>query len=251
MHRFRTVIFLCCLWYAGCGRSGPDGDVVVPPPGITTLQPVSVIDLSVHLHEPSGIFYNAKHKTLMVVGDGRPEVFEFTLAGGLVNAVMTSGSDMEGITMNAACDTIYIVEETRQLVTSFRLDGTKISSFPVNVATNPSNALEGITMDARGNLFVMNEKTPRLVVEYRGTTEVSRIAVEYTSDVSDICYDASDDCFWIVSDESKKVVKIGRTGALLGEWLIPFVKGEGITFADGKMYIVNDADAKMYVFLKP
>ena len=242
------VLALLCI---GCTRQEPVNDVPLPPPGIVTLQPLSVIDLSADLLEPSGIFYNSRSNSLMVISDGRPEIFELSLSGAVLKKTMTAGSDFEGITMNKTCDTIYVVEETRQLVTSYLLDGTKISSFAVHVATNPKNALEGITMDRSGNLFVLNEKSPRLVIEYKQTTEVQRREITNASDISDICYDEQEDCFWIVSDESKKVFTMNGNGIVLSEWLIPFEKGEGITFVNDKMYIVNDADAKMYIFQKP
>lgn len=239
---------LCC---AGCARQSPPSDVVVPPPDIVTLAPIAVINLSAHFLEPSGIFYNRKHNSLFVVSDERGEIFELSLAGEFIKSTMTSGDDLEGISMNAACDTFYVVEETRQLVTSYRQDGSVIRSFPCNVATVPKNSLEGIAVDGKGNLFVLNEKSPRTVIEYCNGVEVSRIEITNASDISDICYDAQADCFWIVSDESKKVFTIDRAGRVLAEWLIPFDKCEGITLTSDKMYLVNDANANMYIFQKP
>jgi uncharacterized protein YjiK len=90
-----------------------------------------------------------------------------------------------------------------------------------------------------------------MMLEYNGGTEIRRTVLNYTTDISDICYDEQLDCFWIVSDESKKIIKINKTGTLLAEWLITFEKGEGITFVQDKMYIVNDATAKMYIYNKP
>ncbi len=40
-----------------------------------------------------------------------------------LNTIPTSGSDMEGITLSKNCDTIYVVEEKKKLVTSFNLSG--------------------------------------------------------------------------------------------------------------------------------
>jgi uncharacterized protein YjiK len=242
---------ILAFFLIGCGREEPMRNTTTNPPGVITLQPITVIDLSANIPEPSGIFFNAKNNSLMVVSDARPEIFEIDFSGNVLKTILTSGSDLEGITLNKTCDTIYVVEETRQLVTSYLTNGTKISSFPVNVATNPKNALEGITLDKNRNLFVLNEKTPRLIIEYNKTTEVSRKEITNATDISDICYDETSDCFWIVSDESQKVIKTARDGSVLSEWLIPFTKGEGITFVNDKMYIVNDADAKMYIFQKP
>ena len=166
-------------------------------------------------------------------------------------AIPVSGSDLEGVAVSSSGDTLYVVEERNQLVISFAADGRRLSSFPVKVATLDNNALEGVAVDSRGHLWVINEKNPRLLLEFSGTTELSRREITLVNDLSDICCDDAGDALWLVSDESRKVIKISRSGALLAEWALPFDKGEGIAFAGDKMYIVNDQDARFYVFKKP
>ncbi|MCO6446535.1 MAG: SdiA-regulated domain-containing protein, partial [Ignavibacterium album] len=73
----------------------------------------------------------------------------------------------------------------------------------------------------------------------------------YTLDISDIYYDEICNCIWIISDESKRILKLSTTGELLKQWEIPFTKGEGITIVNEKIYVVNDSNSKMYVFQKP
>lgn len=233
-----------------CQRNQPDSNIIVPP-NITTLQPITVKDLSAYLVEPSGIFYNLKNNSLMIVSDERPDIYEFDLNGILIKKIPVSGVDMEGITMTKNCDTIIVVEETARLVSTFLYNGTKVSSITVDVATNPSNCLEGITVDNNYHLYIINEKLPMLMLEYFNNSELSRKTLNYTTDISDICYDESLDCFWIISDESKMIFKINRDGSLIKQWLITFDKGEGITFAGDKMYVVCDSDNKMYIYNKP
>jgi uncharacterized protein YjiK len=69
--------------------------------------------------------------------------------------------------------------------------------------------------------------------------------------IVDIYYEDSTNCFWLISNESSKIMKLNSAGDLIKEWEIPFTKGEGITIVDDKVYIVNDADGKLYVFQKP
>lgn len=244
------LIFAFLILLLGCKRSEPDSNIIAPP-GVTTLQPLKVIDLSSILTEPSGIFYNSKNNSLLIVSDARPDIYELDLNGNLLNKISVSGVDMEGVTMTKNCDTIFVVEETARLVSSFLNDGKKIGSMLVDVATNPSHCLEGITIDDNYHLFVINERDPMLMLEFVNGVEISRKQLTYSTDVSDICYDKQTNCFWILSDESKKIFKLNRNGNLLGEWLVTYDKGEGITFVNDKMYVVRDTDAKMYIYNKP
>lgn len=244
---FITLLFI--LIVSGCKRNEPV-DIILPIE-ISTLQPTQVIDLSSILVEPSGITYNKLSNSLLIVSDERPDIYVVDLQGHLLDKISVSGVDMEGITLTKNADTIYVVEETAKLVSSFYYDGRKINSMTVDVATNPSNILEGVTIDNRGHLYVLNEKAPRLMMEFYKSVELSRVELTYTTDISDICYDDQENCFWIVSDESKKIIKIDKSGNLLGQWLITYQKGEGITFVGDKMYIVCDADSKMYIYNKP
>lgn len=75
--------------------------------------------------------------------------------------------------------------------------------------------------------------------------------INYTEDCSDICYDKVLSCFWLISDESQKVVKLSNKFEMLAEYSIPFKKGEGIAVVEDKIYIVNDDSKKLLVFEKP
>ncbi|MFH0992674.1 MAG: SdiA-regulated domain-containing protein [bacterium] len=137
------------------------------------------------------------------------------------------------------------------MVTAYLTNGTKISSFMVKVATVPNNALEGVTIDKRNHLFILNEKAPRLMLEYYRGQELARKEITAALDLSDIFYKEQANCLWIVSDESQKVLKLDMNGTVLSEYSIPFSKGEGITIVQNKLYIISDADGKLYVFQKP
>lgn len=233
----------------GCGRNNPE-TITDPPVVIDKIFPINEYLLTVP--EPSGIAYNSVNNSFMVVSDGRPDIYEINFTGITINTIPASGSDMEGIALSKNCDTIYVVEEKKRIVTLFNLSGTKLKSFPADVATVDNNALEGITIKKTSNqLFVINEKNPRMILGFNGSTEIWRKTIDYTLDISDIYYEDSTNCFWIISDESKKILKLSSTGDFVKEWEIPFLKGEGITIVNDKIYVVNDLDGKLYVFQKP
>ncbi len=245
------MLLLVVMLMIRCTREEPNNNPVVTNPTINSLSPLQTINLNPNITEPSGIFYNKINSHLYIVSDSQPIVYECDLQGNVLNQITITSTDLEGITFSTNCDTFYVVEETNQLVTKYLADGTKLLSFPVNVATNIKNSLEGITIDNENNLYVMNEKTPERLMKFVNNNLVWQIDLSYTTDLSDICYDSELDCFWIVSDESAKVVKLSKTGAFIKEWTLPFNKAEGIAFVGNKMYITNDGNGYMYIFDKP
>jgi uncharacterized protein YjiK len=248
--RFQPILSVIIFSFlTGCARNEPPTTPTTSTLPVKELTLISVNSMSVG--EPSGLAYSAKTGTLYMVSDSRPEIFIIDTTGKVLSSIPVAATDLEGITLSANADTFYVVEETASQITRFLPNGTKVSSQPVHIMTDPRHALEGITMDPDGHLVVLNEKTPTALGEFSGTTEVRRITLTETSDISDICYDAATDAWWIISDESRKVLKYSRTGQLLGVWATPLEQGEGIAFIGNRMYLVSDSDAKFYVFAKP
>jgi uncharacterized protein YjiK len=231
-----------------CARPEPPTETT-PDPSVRSLELVTVYSMSVT--EPSGLAVARASGNLYMVSDGRPEIFRIDTTGKVLGSIPITATDLEGITATANADTFFVVEETAAMVSTFLPNGTKVASFPVNVWTDPKHKLEGITRTPEGHLMVLNEKVPMLMLEFSGTTELWRRTLSYTTDISDICYDADTDSYWIVSDESQKVLKLSRGGDLLGEWSTPVNQGEGIATIGRRLYIVSDTDAKFYVFVKP
>jgi len=246
MKKQLLIVFLGLLSWS-CARQEPDAGILSP--AVNALVQVAVYNLEVP--EPSGLVYNIKNNTLMTVSDANSTVYEMDFLGRIIKSFAIQSSDLEGIALSANCDTMYVAEETNQLITTYLINGTKLSSFPVNVATVLSHGPEGVTVDKNNHVFVLNEKFPTMILEYNQGKEVWRKEINYTIDCSDVFYELSSDCFWIVSDESRRVIKLSRNGSLLGEWSIPFVKGEGLAIVQNKIYIVNDSENKLYVFEKP
>lgn len=244
-NRFFIIITLFIISLNSCDS---DSNTI---PEIKLLNPIAEIDLSSILSEPSGIAYNSVNNSLYIVSDTLPKIFEIDLEGNLLGSIQIIASDLEGITLSINRDTIYVVEESDNLVTSFLLDGTKINSFSVEVSTNSINGPEGIAIDLDNYIYVLNEKLPRYLVKLQNEVEISRTEITATDDLSDVCYDSVLDCLWIISDESEKILKVTKSGSVISEWYIPFLKGEGITLVDDKIYVVRDSNAKMYIFSKP
>ena len=246
MGKVLAVVVLSVVFF-GCSRPESGVQTVVP-----TASPLNKVgEYTTTVPEPSGLVYNSKNNTLVTVSDQNSTVYEMDFTGRVLGSMVISSSDMEGIALSANCDTMYIAEETNELITKYLVNGTKLSSFPVNVATVLKHGPEGVTVDKNNHVFVLNEKLPMMILEYNQGKEVWRKEINYTTDCSDIFYENSSDSFWIISDESQRVINLSRSGSLLGEWSVPFTKGEGLTIVQNKIYIVNDLDGKLYVFDKP
>jgi uncharacterized protein YjiK len=238
-----SFILLIC----GCKRNEP---VEVINPDLTPL--VQIAQYSTSVPEPSGLYYNSKTNSLWTVSDGNSTVYELDFQGKVLKSFSISSSDLEGITFSANCDTFYVAEETNQLITKYLTNGAKLSSFPVNVATMISHGPEGLTLNTTNNhLFVINEKAPCMLLEYNNKTELLRKQIDYTLDCSDIFYDKQLNCLWMVSDESKEVVKMSMAGDLISSYSVPITKMEGITIYQDKIYLINDQNGILYVFQKP
>ncbi|MHC1739168.1 MAG: SdiA-regulated domain-containing protein [Ignavibacteriaceae bacterium] len=246
---FRIIPFIALtLFLCGCDR---DGGTTTPPPGPVVKNLEIISTLSISVSEPSGLAYNHLDTTLYTVSDGNPILYKLDFNGKILSTVAVNASDLEGIVLSSNCDTIYVVQEAKQLVTAFKPDGTLLYSFPVKVAISISSSLEGITIDNSGNLVVLNEKDPMMVLKFKNSIEIWRKTLNYSLDISDICYDNSLNCFWIVSDESKTVLKLSEDCELISRYSISLPKGEGISVIGDRIYIVSDSESKMYVFKKP
>lgn len=245
----QITLYLLLIFLSGCSRNEPTS-AIISDPALKEINPISTYTLDIS--EPSGIAYNNVKNTLMIVSDSKPIIYEVSLAGVTLNRIDAAGVDMEAIALSANCDTIYVAEERARQITLFTPTGSRLLSFKADVAVVDNSALEGVSVKKSDNrIFILNEKDPCMLLCYQNLTEVFRKRLGYTGDVSDICYEDSTGFLWVLSDESRMILKLDEAGNLLDKWEIPFSKGEGIAVAGDKLYIVNDQDGKMYVFNRP
>ncbi len=245
--RSLITAFLSLIIFLGCNKNTSNEKVTSADS--TSLKLLAEFQMEVP--EPSGLVYNSKTNSLFTVSDGNSTVYEIDFTGKILSLLKIDNVDLEGIAFSGNCDTMYVVDEAYQLVAKYLSTGKKLNSFPLHVATNKDHSLEGITLDNENNLMVVNEKLPCLLLKLNGTQEISRTEIESVKDCADITYDKELDCFWLISDESRKIVRLSKSCETLSEHSLPFRKGEGIAIVKDKIYIVNDDESKLYVFQKP
>ena len=244
MRLFLNILLLLAL-IAGCKYSETNSK----PTKLHPLEKISAF--STRVPEPSGLVYYKKHKTLLTVSDQNSTVYEISLEGKIINSFQLSSIDMEGIALTRNEDTLIIASEHSQSIDTYLFNGDKISSLTIPVATESKHSLEGVTIDKGNNLFVINEKKPCMLLKFSSGKEIFRKKITWAEDLSDIFFDTESNCLWVLSDESAKVMKLSLKGELIAEYSIPFNNGEGITIYNGRIYIINDTNGKLYVFRKP
>ncbi len=247
MKNFFVIIIVSVILF-GCKRDEPVATVI----DSSIIPLVQLAQYSTSVPEPSGLYYNSKTNSLWTVSDGNGTIYEIDFTGKVLRSIVIPSSDLEGVTFSTNCDTFYVAEETNQLITKYLTNGNKLYSFPCNVATVISHGPEGVALNTTNNhLWVLNEKDPCMLLEYVNKTELWRKQINYTLDCSDIFYDKQLDCIWMVSDESKQVVKLSKTGERISAYSVPLTKMEGITIVQDKIYLINDSNGILYVFQKP
>jgi uncharacterized protein YjiK len=241
-------IFLCI---SGCSRGDPS-NTPSSNNDASFITPLSSSNLAVI--EPSGLIYNSKRGTLFSVGDNQPVIYELNTSGQVIGSITISANDMEGISFTPGNDTIYIVEETKKLLSLFTLQGKKITSYQLNIPTTSNNGPEGVAVNTNnGHIYIINSKYPGILIEYSSDMkEIKRTDISFSTDLSDICFDKKLNCLWLLSHDNKKVFKMDLSGTMIKSWSFDIVQAEGIAFSDDdKMYITSDSDSKFYIFNKP
>ena len=218
---------------------------------VTDWSPVNVVELTIN--EPSGLDFNHNTGTLFTNNDGNTsDIYEISTEGSLLNTIAVQGNDFEGIAFNSTYDTIYVVEEANWKIIKYTLDGVKVGEIDVAHDPNPSSGLEGIAVDRQnGHLFVLHEKNnPELIELTSSGIEINRTTLNFSSDISGITIHPTWQTLFIVSDESKSLNEITKSGEHLRSWYIPLEQAEGVTFGADKntMYMVSDRDNKLYEF---
>jgi uncharacterized protein YjiK len=134
--------------------------------------------------------------------------------------------------------------------------GKELNRFKVAVENRSENSgLEGLALHPLSNqMFVLNEKNPALFVHLaeKGTIQTS-YPVRYVKDCSGLSIETTGRFFWLVSDESRKIVKCDSTGAMVESYPIDVDKAEGIavSLADSLIYVVSDSEQKLHIFKMP
>jgi uncharacterized protein YjiK len=201
--------------------------------------------------EPSGIDLSYDEKAFWIVSDENSKVYLIDSWGKQVKNFSVDGEDLEGITVVDDSTLAVVLERTREVVL-LDTSGKELKRKKLELEGELNSGLEGISYDPNKKLFyIVNEKKPRLLLTLdKDLTELTRDTLDFIKDVSGIFFDDKDNSLWILSDESKCIVKTNLSGNPIEEFKIKVDQPEGITLnkARTKLFLVSDLTGNLYIF---
>jgi len=208
--------------------------------------------IKLNIAEPSGI--TVFNNNLYIVSDKNGAVYKTSLEGEILKKIKTKFSDLEGITFQESSHNIWVISENKRELIELDLSGNVIQKIKVKgKQQNKNSGLEGICfVENEEMLYVINEHSPKQVLGINLEGEITtKFKIDFSKDISGICFDKHSNNFWIISDESASIYNISKTGQLIDSYKIPVNKAEGIVIYGNKIYVVSDSESNLYVFKKP
>jgi len=209
--------------------------------------------ITLNIPETSGLSYYKYQNTLLTVSDHSDKVYIISFDGEILDSLAYEGSNLEGVAFDAEHSLIYVVEEHTSEVVEMDTIGNELNRFEIELNnTDPKHGLEGITINPNtGHLFVVSEKKPSILFELKTDgTVVNQYDLDFMEDYSSVFYEESEDKLWILSDQSKLLVKCDLSGNPLEYF------GTGISDAEGNVVdlstlrarLVTDATNTLFTF---
>jgi len=203
--------------------------------------------------EPSGLAINNSGNTLYTVSDNTAQVFKLSTKGEVIKTFNYVGQDLEGVSTFKDNKLLLAEERTKEIV-EFDMQTGIYSKHEIDYDNNSSNSgMEGITYNINDNsIYILNEKDPGKLIKLRSDyTVMAEYDLNFASDYSGIYYENSTNNLWIISDQYSTLNKCTLTGDLIESYPIRITQPEGIAIANEKVYIISDAEEKLYIYNKP
>lgn len=255
---------------------------------LTYLDRFKIKDDEAGLKEPSGLALAREGDGLWTISDDKKRIFMLDFEGELLTdqSFKIDDEDLEGITVDPATGDLLVIKEeayeilridTKSEETVSRHLLSDMAGFEIirqHLSGDVANdGLEGITFNQdTGTFFVLKERKPGLIIEISKDLQsilnahVLNAANGFTDDDADeidfsgIQYDATRSSFWIVSDRAKRLFlydldrgQVIQSAALGyekdGEFReIGKAEGVAVDAEHNRLYVVSDAEARLYVF---
>jgi uncharacterized protein YjiK len=244
MVRLITTLFVlvCFIGMPGCGS-----DKQEPEPGVNITLTSSY---ALTVDEPSGLALAADGQSLYTVSDQTNRIYHLNLTGETIATLPYVGDDLEGIAYDSRTGNLWVVEEQLAEIVELNPAGYLRARHPVDFGMEAMPALEGICFQgAAAEIFVLQEKNPPRILRLSDYAIAESWQPEFALDFSGITADAVSGRFWIVSDESGNLVNWDLSDGVIDQFSLGFTKAEGVAFdGDKTIYVVSEAEARLYVF---
>lgn len=212
-----------------------------------------VASYRIDIAEPSGLAVSKSGNVLYTVSDNTAKVYRLSTSGTLIQTFNYVGNDLEGVSTFTGNKLLLAEERTKEIV-EFDMTSGITSKHKINYENNDENSgIEGVTYNSLdGTIFILNEKNPDKLIRLRSDFSIiAEYDLNFASDYSGIFFESSTNNLWIVSDQNKTINKCTLTGDLIESYSIGVTQAEGIAIANDRIYVVSDAEEKLYVYKKP
>lgn len=207
----------------------------------------------VNVIEPSGLAINDAGTILYTVSDNNNNIYKLSNTGNVLQTFDYSGNDLEGVSV-AGTNKLLLAEERTKEIVEFEMSTGRAIKHKIEYNNKEDNSgIEGVAFNKNDNtVFILNEKNPGLLLRLRTDyTIIAQYELNFASDYSGVFHESESNTLWIVSDQNKTVNKCNLKGELIQSYPIPVTKAEGIAIANDKIFIMSDAEEKLYIFKNP
>jgi len=207
----------------------------------------------INVLEPSGLAVSREGNALYTVSDNTAQIYKLSTTGNVIQTFDYVGNDLEGVSTFTGNKLLLAEERTKEIVV-FDIETGSYLKHRINYKNSDENSgIEGVTYNSTdGTIFILNEKNPGILIRLRADFSIiAAYELDFASDYSGIFYDSSSNSLWIVSDQNKTINKCTLTGELVKAYSTSVTQAEGIAIANDNIFVVSDAEAKLFVFKKP
>ena len=212
-----------------------------------------VASFDVNVPEPSGLAINTDGTILYTVSDQTAKVYKLSLTGNVLQTFSYVGGDLEGVSLFTGNKLLLAEERTKEIV-EFDMVTSATVRHSINYQNNSENSgIEGVAFNQNDRtIFILNEKNPGKLIRLRNDFSIiEEYSLDFASDYSGIYHDPNLNLLWIVSDQNKTLNKCTLSGGLIERYSIRITQAEGVAITDTKIYIISDAQERLYEFNKP
>jgi len=231
---------------AGCGGGASSSVAPQPLPQLPLVESHLLT-----IPEPSDVTIDDSGTRLWMVGNHPEMVYQLDLKGNLVKTLSYVGQDLEGVAFDRRDSTLWVTEENLRRVVHLDLNGTVLSKRNLGFTGETNSGLEGICLNDSSRMFVLNEKHPGIFIGLDSTLTVALMdTITFAKDFSGMTYNPQKGCFWIVSDQSERLILWNPPNTVIAEYQLPFPKPEGVAFdpVSDLVYVVSDSTNTLYVY---
>ena len=174
----------------------------------------------------SGICFN-KDKTLLLAVTDKGNIYELDFQGKIKRQLpFDEFGDFEAITINPQNGKVYLADENTMSVYQLNSDEKKIDKVVSVTVPNATynRGIEGVSY-GKDTLYIANQADPCRIFKYHlKDKKMSYFDVPFSTFLSDIFYDATDNTLWLVDCKKYQITHCNLNGQIIAQQNIPMVR---------------------------